>query len=59
MRRQHPVKAQASPGLEDMASGIGSPSPCSGGSDDDEMEILLNNAMPQHPGMESLHVKWG
>uniref|UniRef100_A0A8C8EE87 Chromodomain-helicase-DNA-binding protein 4 n=1 Tax=Otus sunia TaxID=257818 RepID=A0A8C8EE87_9STRI len=37
-----------------MASGIGSPSPCSAGSDDDEMEILLNNAIPQHPGMERL-----
>uniref|UniRef100_A0A8D2NKQ7 Chromodomain-helicase-DNA-binding protein 4 n=1 Tax=Zonotrichia albicollis TaxID=44394 RepID=A0A8D2NKQ7_ZONAL len=35
-----------------MASGIGSPSPCSGGSDDDEMEILLNNAIPQHPEPE-------
>uniref|UniRef100_A0A663M373 Chromodomain-helicase-DNA-binding protein 4 n=1 Tax=Athene cunicularia TaxID=194338 RepID=A0A663M373_ATHCN len=35
-----------------MASGIGSPSPCSAGSDDDEMEILLNNAIPQHPEPE-------
>uniref|UniRef100_A0A8B9ZAN9 Chromodomain-helicase-DNA-binding protein 4 n=1 Tax=Anas platyrhynchos TaxID=8839 RepID=A0A8B9ZAN9_ANAPL len=45
-----------------MASGIGSPSPCSGGSDDDEMEILLNNAIPQHQGIEGLQspgVKWG
>uniref|UniRef100_A0A8C0GWQ3 Chromodomain-helicase-DNA-binding protein 4 n=1 Tax=Chelonoidis abingdonii TaxID=106734 RepID=A0A8C0GWQ3_CHEAB len=32
-----------------MASGIGSPSPCSAGSDDEEMEILLNNSIPQHP----------
>uniref|UniRef100_A0A8C3M214 Chromodomain-helicase-DNA-binding protein 4 n=1 Tax=Chrysolophus pictus TaxID=9089 RepID=A0A8C3M214_CHRPC len=37
-----------------MASGIGSPSPCSGGSDDDEMEILLNSAIPQHQGIEGL-----
>uniref|UniRef100_A0A8C3Y3C1 Chromodomain-helicase-DNA-binding protein 4 n=1 Tax=Catharus ustulatus TaxID=91951 RepID=A0A8C3Y3C1_CATUS len=42
-----------------MASGVGSPSPCSGGSDDDEMEILLNNAIPQHPGMPSLQgIEW-
>jgi len=44
-----------------MASGIGSPSPCSGGSDDDEMEVLLNSTIPQHPGMEGLqdmHVEW-
>uniref|UniRef100_A0A8C3M3C7 Chromodomain-helicase-DNA-binding protein 4 n=1 Tax=Chrysolophus pictus TaxID=9089 RepID=A0A8C3M3C7_CHRPC len=45
-----------------MASGIGSPSPCSGGSDDDEMEILLNSAIPQHQGIEGLQgtrVWWG
>ncbi|XP_039387365.1 chromodomain-helicase-DNA-binding protein 4 isoform X4 [Mauremys reevesii] len=40
------------PNLEDMASGIGSPSPCSAGSDDEEMEILLNNSIPQHPEPE-------
>uniref|UniRef100_A0A8C6Z9H8 Chromodomain-helicase-DNA-binding protein 4 n=1 Tax=Nothoprocta perdicaria TaxID=30464 RepID=A0A8C6Z9H8_NOTPE len=37
-----------------MASGIGSPSPCSGGSDDDDMEILLNNTIPQHQGTEPM-----
>ncbi|XP_034266835.1 chromodomain-helicase-DNA-binding protein 4 isoform X3 [Pantherophis guttatus] len=31
-----------------MASGIGSPSPCSAGSDEEEMEILLNNSIHQH-----------
>uniref|UniRef100_A0A7M4EHP0 Chromodomain-helicase-DNA-binding protein 4 n=1 Tax=Crocodylus porosus TaxID=8502 RepID=A0A7M4EHP0_CROPO len=37
-----------------MASSIGPLSPCSAGSDDDEMEILLNNSIPQHPGIISL-----
>uniref|UniRef100_A0A670ZY24 Chromodomain-helicase-DNA-binding protein 4 n=1 Tax=Pseudonaja textilis TaxID=8673 RepID=A0A670ZY24_PSETE len=31
-----------------MASGMGSPSPCSAGSDEEEMEILLNNSIHQH-----------
>ncbi|XP_015276218.1 PREDICTED: chromodomain-helicase-DNA-binding protein 4 [Gekko japonicus] len=33
-----------------MASGIGSPSPCSAGSDEEEMEILMNNSIHQHQG---------
>ncbi|XP_077201932.1 chromodomain-helicase-DNA-binding protein 4 isoform X3 [Paroedura picta] len=34
-----------------MASGIGSPSPCSAGSDEEDMEILMNNSIHQHQGI--------
>lgn len=34
-----------------MASGLGSPSPCSAGSDEEDMDALLNNSLPPpHPG---------
>lgn len=34
-----------------MASGLGSPSPCSAGSEEEDMDALLNNSLPPpHPG---------
>lgn len=34
-----------------MASGLGSPSPCSAGSEEEDMDTLLNNSLPPpHPG---------
>lgn len=36
-----------------MASGLGSPSPCSAGSEEDDMDALLNNSLPPpHPENE-------
>ncbi|KAI2564003.1 chromodomain helicase DNA binding protein 4, partial [Homo sapiens] len=36
-----------------MASGLGSPSPCSAGSEEEDMDALLNNSLPPpHPENE-------
>ncbi|KAL8202695.1 UNVERIFIED_CONTAM: hypothetical protein K2H54_022316, partial [Gekko kuhli] len=40
-----------------MASGIGSPSPCSAGSDEEEMEILMNNSIHQHQELKRFSVQ--